>query len=405
MKQYKKDFPIFEGRDLVYCDSAATTHKPQVVIDRVADFYAHHNAPVHRGIYALAEEATEMYEHVRSLLAAYLGAEDANEIVFTHGTTESINTVAFGWGRANLKPGDEIVISEQEHHANLVPWQLLSKEKKLILRFIPMLSDGTIDYAAIPKMLSEKTKLLAITAGSNVIGVATDLEKVMPHARKVGARVLIDAAQMAPRMRYNVQELGCDFLVLSGHKMLGPTGVGALYVKKDLHDSFEPMIVGGSMVLSVDLKESRWRPMPNKLEAGTPAIAQVIGLGAALEYLMDEVDFAWLEKHEAMLSRRLIEGLERYEDVRILGPVEQMKTHGHLVSFSIKGFHAHDVAAYLDTFGIAVRAGHHCAQPLHTKLDVPNSVRASFYLYNTEDDIVRLLEAMDNLFRDLKGEA
>ncbi|HBY06002.1 MAG: hypothetical protein UV38_C0002G0246 [candidate division TM6 bacterium GW2011_GWE2_42_60] len=396
-EKYRKDFPLITDSDIVYCDNAATTQKPESVIKALDSFYRHTNAPVHRGFYALAEKATEQFEQAREKVRNFLGAAETCEIVFTRGATEGVNTVVHAWGEKNLKAGDEIVLSEVEHHSMLVPWQQFALAHGCILKFIPADSDGVLDYTTLASVITSKTKFVGISAGSNVIGVASDIEPVILRAHEVGAVVLVDGAQMAPRARYNMQKLGCEFFVFSGHKMLGPTGIGALYIKKALHSSLKPFLYGGSMVLSVDWRESEWREMPDLLEAGTPAIAQVVGLGAAIDYL-EKIDFDWLQKHETFLTARFIDGIAKIPDIRILGPVERMREQGHLVSFVVKGMHAHDVAAYLDQFHVAVRAGHHCAQPIHNKLGVPGSVRASFYIYNTEQDVDILVNALKKLF-------
>lgn len=396
MDKYKKDFPFFSKSNVIYCDSGATSHKPSVVIDTMTNFMAYENAPVHRGIYALAEAATKRFEDVREQLCRFIGAAEPSEIVFTRGSTESLNLIVDAWGEGHLKKGDEIVVSELEHHALLVPWQQFAKAHGAILKFIPILPTGEIDYASLSSVITKKTKLVGVTAGSNVIGIATKVEPIIAQAKKVGARTIIDAAQMLPRERFDVQKLGCDFLAFSGHKMLGPTGIGGLYIKKELHPELQPYMVGGSMVFSVDWQDSRWREMPQLLEAGTPSIAEVIGLGAAITYL-ENVDFKELALHEAALSKRLIEGIVPINGVRILGPVEKLMKEGHLVSFVVDGVHPYDVASFLDKYQIAVRAGHHCAQPLHTKLGVSGSVRASFYLYNTMDDVEAIIAALKEM--------
>lgn len=399
MTKFRKDFPLLNNHPkLAYCDSAATTQKPQAVIDSMVEFYSTANAPVHRGIYALAEKATGLYEGVREQVRSFINAADVSEIVFTHGSTESLNTMAGGWARHVLHKGDEVVVTEMEHHANLVPWQRLEKEMGIVLKFLPLTPEGDLDYSALHTVITHATRVVSVSGGSNVIGIAVDLERIAKRAHEVGAIFIVDAAQSSPRRPIDVQKIGCHALAFSGHKLLGPTGVGVLYVNKKLHDEFEPFILGGSMVLSVDWHESTWRPVPQRLEAGTPAIAQVVGLGAALTYLK-QVDFAWLEEHEKKLCHKLVNALLPFKEIRILGPVEKLLSEGHLVSFSVKDMHAHDVAAFLDSHGIAVRAGHHCAQPLHNKLGVPNSVRASFYLYNTEEDVDRLIKALREMMR------
>lgn len=397
MTNYKRMFPIFQEPGLVYLDSAATTHKPSVVIDRISRFYASENAPVHRGIYALAEHATVCYESVREKTAAFLNAHNTAEIIFTRGTTEGVNAVVAAWGEHAIGEGDEIVLSTLEHHAMLVPWQQLAKRKGAVLTFMPITPTGELDYEAALACITSKTKFVGISAGSNVVGIALNLAPIIERAHAVGARVLVDAAQIAPRIRIDVQKLACDFLVFSGHKMAGPTGVGVLYIKQDLHSSLHPFLYGGSMISSVSLAESTWKKMPELLEAGTPPIAQVIGLGAALDFLTCEVDFNWLAQHEAALCAHFLNGIADTPTIVPIGPINRLKQEGHLVSFFAKGMHAYDVATYLDSCGIAVRAGHHCAQPLHTALGIPSTVRASFYLYNTLDDVDQLVSALKNM--------
>lgn len=396
-----KDFPILRysvnGHPLAFLDNASTSQKPQEVIDAISDFYANHYASVHRGIYTLAEEATRRYEDVRSLVAAWIGAQDRNEVVFTHGTTESINLVASSWAMAHCKPGDEILVSELEHHANLLPWQRVAKHTGAQLKFIPVQDDGTLDMSSLDQLITQKTKLIAISHVSNAVGTHVDVKAICKKARAVGAKTLIDAAQSAPHQTINVEEIDCDFLVFSPHKMLGPTGVGVLYVKQEIHDEMRAYQVGGAIVYESTYESATFLPMPQLLEAGTPPIAQVIGLGAAIEYLKEKVDFAVLQKHEAQLCAQLIQGLESTKGVRILGPQNELKRRGHLVSFIMEHMHAHDVAAYLDRFGIAVRAGHHCAQPFAKKMGYDASIRASFYLYNTSEEVDRLVGALQKL--------
>jgi cysteine desulfurase / selenocysteine lyase len=401
MKIFMKDFPILKqsinGNPLAYLDNASTSQKPQVMIDAISNFYATACANTHRGVYLLAEEATRKFEEVRASVAAWIGAQDPREIVFTHGTTESINLVAASWALAHCKSGDEILVSELEHHANLLPWQRVVKQTGAQLTFIPVRADGTLDMAHLDQLITKKTKFVAVTHVSNAVGTTVDIKKIISHARAVGAKVLIDAAQSVPHQRIDVTELDCDFLVFSPHKMLGPTGVGVLYVHKRLHDEMEAYQLGGGIVYESTYESATLLPMPQLLEAGTPPIAQVIGLGAAIEYLSDEVDFAALAKHEAALCAHLIDGLQALPGIRILGPLDELKARGHMVSFVVGNMHAHDVAAYLDTFGIAVRAGHHCAQPFARKLGYDASIRASFYLYNTSEEVDRCLGALRKL--------
>lgn len=396
-----KDFPILRfsvnGNPLAFLDNASTSQKPQEVIDAISDFYANHNAAVHRGIYTLAEEATRKYEDVRTAVADWIGAADRSEIVFTHGTTESINLVAASWAMAHCKAGDEILVSELEHHANLLPWQRVAKHTGAQLKFIPVNMDGTLEMGSLEQLINKKTKLVAVTHVSNAVGTVVDVKTICAMARRVGAKTLIDAAQSVPHQRVSVQDIDCDFFVFSAHKMLGPTGAGALYIKKELHDQMRAYQLGGGIVYESSYQDATFLPVPQLLEAGTPPIAQVIGLGAAIHYLKNNVDFAALKRHEAQLCKHLIDGLRSIPGIRILGPLEQLQKEGHLVSFVMQNMHAHDAAAYLDQFGIAVRAGHHCAQPFAKKMGYNASIRASFYLYNTSEEVERLVWALRGL--------
>ncbi|HZW60818.1 MAG TPA: SufS family cysteine desulfurase [Candidatus Babeliales bacterium] len=403
MNSLRSLFPILDtkinGKPLVYFDNAATTQKPISVIKAESSFYMACNATVHRGVYSLAERATAAYEDARKKVGQFIGAQDPNTIVFTRGTTESINCVALSWAMHHIQEGNEIVISELEHHSNLLPWQRIAKIKKASLRYIPVLADSTLDLAQLPTLLSDKTKLVAITHVSNALGTHVDIKQVIDAAHGVGAKVLIDAAQSVAHQKINVAELNPDFLAFSGHKLFGPNGIGILYVNKQLHDQLEPFQVGGGMVYEVDFQKATWRTMPYLLEAGTPAIAQAIGLGAALDFINGHIDFTAVQKHEAQLCAQLIDGLDQIKGITALGPVEQLKKMGHLVSFTVDGIHPHDVAAYLDTYGICVRAGHHCAQPLAAKMNVEASVRVSFSAYNTAKEVDLLLDALEQLMK------
>lgn len=401
MKSIKNDFPIFHNRSkgnrLVYLDNAATTHKPLAVLSAEREFYEKGYASVRRGIYGSGERATQAYEDARARVAAFIGAQEPAEIVFTSGATDSINLIAKAWGEPHIGPADEIVISELEHHANLLPWQRLANERGAFLHYIPVSFDGTLSLAGIDDIITPRTKLVAITHTSNAVGTKTDLMRIMQRAREVGAKVLIDAAQAVPHEKVNVHELGCDFMVFSGHKMFGPTGIGVAYINKNIHETLQPYRLGGGMVHAASLFEASWLSMPHMLEAGTPPVAQAIGLVAAIDYLEHTVGYAALAHHERSLMHALIEGLELIPDITILGPVDELYDAGHLVSFIVDGVHAHDVAAYLDAHGIAVRAGHHCAQPLAQKLGITASVRVSVYAYNTHEDIQALLTALKQL--------
>ncbi len=389
---FRKNFPFFSSdKPLIYLDNAATTQKPQMVIDAINYFYSYQNAPVHRGIYALAEQATQLYEDARQAVARYSGAFD-DEVIFTKGTTESINFISATWA-SNLQPGDEVIITELEHHANIVPWIRLSQTHGVQLRYVPVNADGTLNYEQYLSLLSSKTKLVSFTACSNALGTMVDLPFMITHAHAAGAKVLVDAAQIAGRERLNVHELGVDFLAFSSHKMLGPTGIGVLFIARELQNAVEPYQVGGGMVFEVDLYKALWLKPPRKYEAGTPAIAEAVGFKAAIEYIEHNVSCEVLKAHEKTLSTKLYLALKKFSSVTILSP-----PGSHIVTFVSTQFHAHDIAAYVDQFGICVRAGNHCAQPLHKRLGVDSSVRVSFYLYNTEQEVDALTSALEKLF-------
>lgn len=400
MKNIRKDFPILskkvDGHQLVYLDNAATSQKPQSVIDAITNFYTEHNSNIHRAIYTLGEETTTLYEQARAKVAQFINA-DPSEIIFTKGTTESINLVASTWAQQHIAKGDEILISQMEHHSNMIPWQQCAQKKGAVLKYIPVTPDGKLDYTALPSLLSKKTKLVAVTHVSNVLGTRNDIAQIIKAAHSVGAKVLIDAAQSVLHEPIDVKKLTCDFLAFSGHKMLGPTGIGVLYIKKDLHDQMPPYQFGGGMVYEADSFTASWQKAPQKFEAGTPPIAQAVGLAAAIEYMQKNISFDALQKHEAALCSQLIEGLSSLKKVRILGPIEQLKKSGHLVSFTIDGMHPHDSAAALSKKGICVRAGNHCAQPLAKLLQISGSVRASFYVYNTPEEVEQLIKAIEHL--------
>lgn len=395
MKNLKKDFPFFNNNpEIVYCDSAATSQKPQAVIDRMIHFYEYENASIYRGFYRHAEQATTAYEAVREQVRDFIGAHDVAQIIFTPNATAGINLVAHAWARCNLSAGDEILLTELEHHANIVPWLQLSHEKKIVIKYIPVLPCGRLDYAKIPELISLKTKLIAVTALSNVTGYEVNLDEIGAYAHSVGAAFLVDACQSAPRRKINVEALKIDFLVFSGHKILGPLGIGVLFARRKFHAKMVPLQGGGGAVMSVNFETTSWRDVPHRYEVGTPSIADVLGLGAAIQYIKNNIDFDELKCHEASLCGLLLDGLQKFSQIKILGSSEDMRKNGHLVSFIIDGMHAYDVAAYFDRYSIAVRAGHHCAQPLHAKLGIGASVRASFYCYNTPCDVQKILDVV-----------
>lgn len=392
-----KDFPLLKkkvnGKDLIYFDNAATSQKPQAVIDALTKFYTEHNNNIHRGVYQSAEEATQMYENARKTVADFINAH-SDEIIFTKGTTEGINFVVRAWAAHNLKAGDEIVLTELEHHSNIIPWLALVQEKQIKINYIPVKADGTLDLCKLDAIITTKTKLVSCIHISNALGTHVDIDTIINAAHSVGAKVLIDAAQSIAHLPIDVKKNKADFLVFSGHKMGGPTGIGVLYIKKDLHEQTQPYQFGGGMPYEVDYHSVSFAKAPHKFEAGTPPIAQAIGLMSTIDYINTHIDFKKLAQHEADLCARLIEGLSKHSKIRLLGPIEQLKKSGHLVSFVIENMHAHDVADYLGKHGICVRAGHHCAQPIAKKMKYQSSVRASFYAYNTHQEVEKFLNVI-----------
>jgi cysteine desulfurase/selenocysteine lyase len=397
----RKNFPILStsmsNHPLVYLDNAATTQKPKAVIESLNDFYTKHSANIHRTVYRLAEQATTLYEGVREQVARWLGANSCSEIIFTKGTTEGINFIAAAWGRKHITEGDEIVISALEHHSNLLPWQQLCHEKGAVLKIIPLQANGMLAMDKARELITKKTKLVAVAHISNILGTHIDVAALAEYAHAVGAKILVDAAQSVPHQPINLQALNCDFFVFSGHKMFAPTGVGVLYIKKELHDQIPPYQFGGGMVYEASYHHATWLPAPQKFEAGTPPIAQVIGLGAAIDFLMKEVDFNSLTQYEASLCTKLIDGLSTFDRVQLLGPVQELKKNGHLASFVVEGVHAHDAAAFMDSYGICVRAGHHCAQPLAKELGLDAAVRVSFACYNTPQEVDFFLDVFKKM--------
>jgi cysteine desulfurase/selenocysteine lyase len=396
IESIKKDFPVLArevkpGVKVVYLDSTATAQKPLKVISAVDDYYRLSNANIHRGIHTLAEEATALYENARDVVAKFINSPSARQTIFTRNTTESINLVAQSWGRANLEPGDVIILTEMEHHSNLVPWQMLAVERNLQLEFIPINGDGLLDLDEFSRLLDLDPKLVAFTQMSNVLGTITPAAEMIHMAHRSGAITLIDAAQSVPHFPVDVQELDADFLVFSGHKMCGPTGVGVLYGKKHLLEEMPPFLGGGDMIKKVELRTFTPNALPHKFEAGTPAIAEVIGLGAAVEYLL-EVGLDRIAAQERVVVDYALERLSEIPGISLYGP--KAKDRGGVTTFNLDGVHAHDVAQILDGDGIAVRAGHHCAMPLHDKLQIPASTRASYYLYNSITDVDKLIESI-----------
>ena len=391
----RKDFPIFtrtirDGKKLVYLDSGATSQKPQSVIDAEIDFYTNHNAAAHRGAHQLAEEATEAVESARQIVADFLGG-DVDEIVFTKSATESLNLLAYSYTSLITKD-DSIVVTEMEHHANLIPWQQLGERTGATLKWFEVDSEGRLDLSNIDSVITDDTKIVALTHQSNVLGTINPLEAIVARAHEVGAVVVLDACQSVPHMPINVAELNIDYLTFSGHKAVGPTGVGVLWGRSELLEMLPPFLFGGSMIETVTMTSATWAPAPRKFEAGVPNMAQIVGLGAALNYLskigMDEIFL-----HEVELGAYLIKRLSEIEGLRIVGP-QQMQARGGTVSFTFGDIHPHDLGQYLDAQGIAVRTGHHCAWPLTRKLGVPATTRASLYFYNDERDVDALIDGI-----------
>ncbi len=394
--EIRKDFPILSreikpGIPLIYLDSAATSQKPRAVIEAMSAYYLGSNANIHRGIHALAEEATLAYESARERIANFIHAPSADQLIFTRNTTEAINLVANSWGRKNLKAGDHILLTEMEHHSNLIPWQILASDLKLELDFIPVTPDGLLDLDQYEQELLKGPKLLAITHMSNVLGTINPLKQIIARAKEFGVITIVDGAQAVPHFPVDVSDLAADFYAFSAHKMCGPTGIGALFGRRDLLEKMPPFLGGGEMIKRVELRSFKANDLPYKFEAGTPAIAETVGFGAAVDYLTS-IGMEAVKNHEQDITRYALEKISQIPDLDILGPEADLK--GSVISFVIKDIHAHDVAQILDSRGIAVRAGHHCAQPLHIKFKLPATSRASMYIYNTFDEIDQLVEGI-----------
>lgn len=390
----KEDFPIFQriikGKNLIYLDSAATTQKPKQVIEAMSSYYKYNNANVHRGAYTLSEESTAMYENARQKTAEFINASSSRSIVFTRNATEAINLVANAWGLEYFKPNDEILLTQMEHHSNLIPWQLIAKKTGAKLKFIYLDQNGKLDLRDINDKINKNTKFVSLVQISNSLGTINPVKYIIKLAHTYNVPIMIDATQSVPHTNVDVQELDCDFLVFSGHKMLGPTGIGVLYGKEDLLDKMPPYMGGGEMINEVHLDWADYRSIPWKFEAGTPNISGAIGLAAAIEYI-NSIGKKNIEQHEKTLTKFAIEELTKIDGVEIYGPLDD---RGPLVAFNIKNVHPHDVSTILDEFGVAIRAGHHCTQPIMQWLNVPATVRASFYIYNSLDDIDVLIRGI-----------
>ena len=403
VEKIRLDFPILAkeifGNPLVYLDNAATSQKPRQVIDALVDYYENFNANVHRGVHTLSMEATDKYEDAREKVSSFINSESSDSVIWTRNASESLNLVAYSWGENNINEGDEILLTPMEHHSNLVPWQELARRKNADIKFIPMLENGTLDMDRVDDLITEKTALVSAVHMSNALGTINPVRELAEKAHRSGAKILVDGAQSVPHLPTDVQELNCDFLVFSGHKMLGPTGIGALYVKKEILESMEPFLTGGEMVLEVSYEEASWADLPMKFEAGTPNIADSIGLGSAVDYL-NVLGMENVREHEKDLTTYALNRFKNadLEGLDLFGP-DDPDIRGGVFSFNTPDVHPHDLGTFLDRIGIAVRTGHHCAMPLVRSLGVAATARASFYLYNTKKEVDILVDGVTEALR------
>ena len=388
----RNDFPAFRSKEknFIYLDSASTSQKPQSVIDTVSSYYSSYAANIHRALYEIGEKATDKYENVRDKVKQFMNVPDSHSIIFSRSTTESINLIAYAWGTKNLSQDDHILITEMEHHSNIVPWQLLASRSNAPLDYISLKNDGMLELESFKKKISSKTKILSVSHQSNVFGTVNPINEIIDEAKKVDAITVIDGAQAVPHMKVDIEDLGCDFYAFSGHKMLGPTGVGVLIGRKNILEEMDPFMGGGEMINTVNMDKSTWNDVPWKFEAGTPNIAQVIGLGAAIDYI-EEIGIENIHQYEQELLQYGLDILSQDENITLYG---NPTTRGAVIPFNVKNIHPHDLAKFLDTDGICIRAGHHCAQPIMNKLKITATARASFYIYNTRNDIEKLVEGI-----------
>lgn len=396
VEEIKKDFPIFNNRDVVYLDSGATTQKPQCVIDAVNKFYENSNANPHRGAYSLSIEATEVYENTRRKIAKFINAKSSEEIIFTKNASESLNLVAYSYGLDNLNENDEVVLSIMEHHSNLVPWQMVTKKTKSNLKYMYINDEFELSNDEIESKITDKTKIVAITHVSNVLGTINNVKEIIKYAHKKGAKVLLDASQSIPHMKVDVQDLDADFVIFSGHKMLAPLGIGVLYAKKEILNKMNPFLMGGDMIEYVYEQETTFAPLPNKFEAGTQNVGGVVGLGAAIDYI-EKIGYDEIRKYEDEVVGYAIDELSKL-DYLTLYITPNRENHSSVISFNIKGVHPHDVASILDSENVCVRSGNHCAQPLMRFLGIDSTCRASFYFYNTKEDVNILVKALNKAY-------
>ena len=403
VEKIRLDFPILTkeifGKPLVYLDNAATSQKPRQVIDALVEYYENFNANVHRGVHTLSMEATDRYEEAREKVSSFINSESSDLVIWTRNASESLNLVAYSWGENNVHEGDEILLTPMEHHSNLVPWQELARRKNAVIKFIPMLENGTLDMDRVKELITEKTVLVSAVHMSNALGTINPIKELAEETHKLGAKILVDGAQSVPHMPTDVQELNCDFLAFSGHKMLGPTGIGALYVKEEILESMEPFLTGGEMVLEVSYEKASWADLPMKFEAGTPNIADSIALGSAVDYL-NALGMGNVREHEKDLTAYALDRFRKadLEGLDLFGP-DDPNIRGGVFSFNTPDVHPHDLGTFLDRIGIAVRTGHHCAMPLVRSLGVAATSRASFYLYNTKKEVDILVDGVTEALR------
>lgn len=401
----KNDFPILSikvnEKPLIYFDNCATTHKPNIVIDKLVEYYKQTNANIHRGIHYLSEKATEEYEESKQKVAKFINARSEKEIIYTRNTTESINLVAYSWGAANLKKGDLVLSTELEHHSNIVPWQILRDKIGIQLEYIPIKDDFSIDQDKYDKLLLKKPKLVTFVHASNVTGTVTQAKEIIGKAREAGAITLLDAAQSVPHMKTDVQNCNCDFLVFSAHKMCGPTGIGVLYGKKEILEDMPPFLGGGEMIKSVSYEKSSWNNLPWKFEAGTPNVAAGVGFGTTIDYL-SKIGIEKIEEYERDLTSYALKRLEEIKGLKVFGQGDSREKRGSMISFTMENVHPHDIAQVLNDDGIAIRSGHHCAQPLHKKFKIPATARVSFYFYNNKEEIDKMIESLHKVLNIFK---
>ena len=401
VEQIRNDFPVLSrtvhGKPLVYLDNAATSQKPRAVIQALTEYYETYNSNVHRGVHTLSMEATDRYEEARDKVARFINAEVPESIIWTRNATESLNLVAHSWAEENISEGDEIVVTRLEHHSNLVPWQRIAAKKGAALRFLGMTEDGSVDMDGAASVINAKTKLLAVTHVSNSLGTVVPVKELAGMARSVGAAVLVDGAQSVPHQPVDVEDLGCDFLALSGHKMMGPTGIGALYARREVLEQMEPFLHGGEMVLEVSYEDASWNELPMRFEAGTPNIADAIALGAAVDYLT-ALGMENVREHEKQLTAYALDAFRELEEIDLFGPMD-VDRRGGILSFYSSDVHPHDLGTFLDQEGVAIRTGHHCTMPLMGALGVPATARASLYVYNTEQEVDALVDALKRALR------